>query len=117
MVSRWCASGLIWGMHYVRVDADAKAKPFADGLCARDWIVSGALGAMALLPWAVVGARLPGFLETRMLCASAVAAAITALIAAGYFRQRIGGYTGDCLGAVQQLTELAFLLAGLGIVS
>jgi adenosylcobinamide-GDP ribazoletransferase len=49
-----------------------------------------------------------------MLCTSVVAAAITALIAAGYFRRRIGGYTGDCLGAVQQLTELAFLLAGLG---
>jgi adenosylcobinamide-GDP ribazoletransferase len=117
MASRWCASGLIWGMHYVRVDADAKAKPFADGLSARDWIVSGALGAMALLPWVLVNDRLPGLLEARMLCAAAAAAAITALIAAGYCRRRIGGYTGDCLGAVQQLTELAFLLTGLGAVS
>jgi adenosylcobinamide-GDP ribazoletransferase len=114
MVSRWCASGLIWGMHYVRVDADAKAKPFADGLCARDWILSGVLGVMALLPWGFASDRLPGFLEARMMCTSAVAAAITGLIAAGYCRRRIGGYTGDCLGAVQQLTELAFLLAGLG---
>ena len=24
------------------------------------------------------------------------------------FRRRIGGYTGDCLGAVQQLAEVAF---------
>jgi adenosylcobinamide-GDP ribazoletransferase len=24
------------------------------------------------------------------------------------FKQRIGGYTGDCLGATQQLSEIAF---------
>ena len=24
------------------------------------------------------------------------------------FKRRIGGYTGDCLGAVQQLAEVAF---------
>ena len=24
------------------------------------------------------------------------------------FKRRIGGYTGDCLGAVQQLSEVAF---------
>ncbi len=28
-----------------------------------------------------------------------------------YFRRWIGGYTGDCLGAVQQVTEIAFYLA------
>ncbi len=26
------------------------------------------------------------------------------------FRHRIGGYTGDCLGASQQLAEIAFYL-------
>jgi adenosylcobinamide-GDP ribazoletransferase len=25
-------------------------------------------------------------------------------------RRRLGGYTGDCLGAVQQVAEVAFLL-------
>jgi adenosylcobinamide-GDP ribazoletransferase len=30
--------------------------------------------------------------------------------AARYFLRRIGGYTGDCLGATQQLAELAFYL-------
>lgn len=29
----------------------------------------------------------------------------------GYFKKWIGGYTGDCLGAVQQLTELAVYLS------
>ena len=36
--------------------------------------------------------------------------ALTAWIAARYFLRRIGGYTGDCLGATQQVTELAFYL-------
>jgi len=36
-----------------------------------------------------------------------LAATVTAL-AARYFVHRIGGYTGDCLGASQQVAELAF---------
>jgi len=30
-----------------------------------------------------------------------------------YFRKRIGGYTGDCLGATQQITEVTFYLFAL----
>ena len=48
--------------------------------------------------------------------AGAVSAAAVAWAAAGHFRRRIGGHTGDCLGAVQQLTELAFLVAGLAVI-
>jgi len=36
--------------------------------------------------------------------------ALTTLLAARYFVRRIGGYTGDALGATQQLSELAFYL-------
>ena len=37
------------------------------------------------------------------------AAAATAWLA-GKFRRWLGGYTGDCLGAVQQVAEIAFYL-------
>jgi adenosylcobinamide-GDP ribazoletransferase len=30
-------------------------------------------------------------------------------------KKRLGGYTGDCLGAMQQLTELAFYLGLLAL--
>jgi adenosylcobinamide-GDP ribazoletransferase len=38
------------------------------------------------------------------------AAMLTGLLAA-WFRRRLGGWTGDTLGAVQQAAELAILLA------
>ncbi|MCF8185105.1 MAG: adenosylcobinamide-GDP ribazoletransferase, partial [Polynucleobacter sp.] len=36
--------------------------------------------------------------------------ALVTLLAARYFVRRIGGYTGDCLGATQQLSEVGFYL-------
>ena len=42
---------------------------------------------------------------------SVPAAALTALAAAWWAAKRFGGHTGDTLGAVQQVTELAVLLA------
>jgi adenosylcobinamide-GDP ribazoletransferase len=34
---------------------------------------------------------------------------------ARWFRRRIGGYTGDCLGAAQQVCEVVFYLTVLGL--
>jgi adenosylcobinamide-GDP ribazoletransferase len=100
----------------VRSDDDSKARPLADSLGGRGWIVSGALGACAAAPFALVGNQLPHELVFRTLAAAVAASSITAVMLALYFRKRIGGYTGDCLGAVQQLTELAFVLAALAVV-
>ena len=116
MFSRWCASGLIWRLRYVRIDRDAIAAPFADNLSAWEWILSGMLGVAGIVPLAVACVNISGGFEGWALLAAAIAAAIAAVIAAAYFRRRIGGYTGDCLGAVQQLSELAFLLAGLAVL-
>jgi adenosylcobinamide-GDP ribazoletransferase len=109
MLSRWCAIALIWRLPYVR-DEDGKSKPFADRLSGKEWVLSGAIGALGLIPW--LSAERAA-LEPRILLIAAACAALTAGIAAGYFRRRIGGYTGDCLGAVQQLAELAFLIGAL----
>ena len=37
-------------------------------------------------------------------------AALGALAMRAWYMRRLGGYTGDCLGAVQQFAELGFLL-------
>ncbi|HME40244.1 MAG TPA: adenosylcobinamide-GDP ribazoletransferase [Steroidobacteraceae bacterium] len=116
MFSRWCACGVIWRLKYARSGEDSKAAPFADGVGGGDWIVIGALGAIGVVPIALLSDLMPQSRGYLALAAAAAAAAIMTVAAAGYFRRRIGGYTGDCLGAVQQLAELAFLLAGLAIV-
>src|SRR5882672_5524504 len=103
MFSRWCACGLIWRLRYVRGDEDAKARPLADSIGGRDWALSGALGALAVSPCAFAGNLMPNALVFRALAAAVGVSAVTAVVLARYFRKRIGGYTGDCLGAVQQL--------------
>jgi adenosylcobinamide-GDP ribazoletransferase len=42
---------------------------------------------------------------------AALAAAAALLACASWFGRRLGGYTGDCVGATQQCAELALLLA------
>jgi adenosylcobinamide-GDP ribazoletransferase len=128
MVSRWCATALIWRLPYVRVEADAKAKPFAHGQGGGDWLLSGVIGLVALCVVAVCVAGVLGvpLLEHDAVAAGALplracgtallTAAVITLLAGVYIRQRIGGYTGDCLGAVQQLSELGFLMTGLAVL-
>ena len=129
MVSRWCATALIWALPYARSGDDAKAKPFASSLGIGDWLLSGAIGAVAVtVAMASVGAAsagLPGSGSTawmgaavpiRAVVAALLTASVVTVTAAAYIRQRIGGYTGDCLGAVQQLSELGFLLTGLAVL-
>jgi adenosylcobinamide-GDP ribazoletransferase len=114
MASRWCAIGLVWGLRYIRSDESAKSLPFDGGLSGTEWLLAGLLG-VALC--ALVGAAL-GFtgLEAASMGAAWVVAALSAVVCAGYFRYRLGGYTGDCLGATQQLAELSFLLVSLAIL-
>ncbi len=97
-VSRLVSTALIHHLDYVRDDT-GKAKPLAERLQPVELVLATlfALLPCLLLPfWAA-------------LLALSLAAA-TGWLAGRYFRQRIGGYTGDCLGAAQQLSELAFYL-------
>jgi adenosylcobinamide-GDP ribazoletransferase len=69
----------------------------------------------------VRGARLAAGTIVTILIATAllrwtalpplVFAATATLAAALFFRRRLGGITGDCLGATNQLVELGVLLA------
>lgn len=117
MVSRWCATSLIWRLQYLRTDADAKSKPIGDGLSTADWMLSGALGVLALLPATLLVDHSADLLLVRALLAGLTFALVSAILAGRYFNTWIGGYTGDCLGATQQVAELVFLLAALGIAA
>ena len=116
LMSRWCAGALMWSLPYVRTDGDSKSRAAVEGFTARDWLIGGLLGLAVFAPIAAACLRESGALEAWALLAGTMGAAAAAWAAARYFRRRIGGHTGDCLGAVQQLTELAFLIAALAVI-
>ena len=116
LMSRGCAGALMWSLPYVRGEADSKSRATVEGFTAREWLIGGIIGLAAFAPIAAWGLRESGLLEGWALMAGAASAAAIAWAAGGYLRLRIGGHTGDCLGAVQQLTELAFLIGGLAVI-
>ncbi|MDP5008260.1 MAG: adenosylcobinamide-GDP ribazoletransferase [Glaciimonas sp.] len=102
-LSRLAATTLIWRMEYAR--AEGKAKPLAQKMSNAEWLIAA---VTALLPIVLFGAN--GYLSWYALVSGIVATAIATAWLAQKFIHRIGGYTGDCLGAVQQVTEVIFYL-------
>ncbi len=83
----------------------AKAKPMAQQASAATLAI---VGVWALL----AGAAAVAFgLELQRLALAALAAAAVALWMARWLHRRLGGYTGDTLGAAQQGAEVAIYLA------
>ena len=103
-LSRLAAVSLIWRMEYAR--DQGKAKPMAQAMSGGEFAIAA---LCALLPAAAAGAS--GHAAWAAIGAGALGAALAALWLAAIFRRRIGGYTGDCLGAVQQLAEVMIYLA------
>lgn len=107
-LGRWSSLPLIWRLPYVRRDAagegeGAKGKPFAAGVTLPRLAAGSALAVL------VTGLALAPLGPAAVAAALAVATGVTAL-GARYFRRRLGGMTGDCLGAANQLVELATYL-------
>ncbi len=102
-LSRLAASALIWRLDYAR--DEGKVKPVAQHMSNGEFLIAAVI---ASLPVIVVGvtALLPWF----GILAGVLFAAIATVWLSRFFLRRIGGYTGDCLGAVQQLAEVAFYL-------
>ena len=103
--SRFMAVSVMATQHYVRDDDNARAKPVAQDISSVG-LACAALFALAPLVWL-------GWAGV----AGAAGALVLRLAAAQYLYRRIGGYTGDCLGAVQQITEIGFYLALLAWIS
>ena len=100
-VSRFAAVVLMRLLDYVRDDALAKAKPLATRIMNRDFYIAGATALLPCLPLL--------FLFGKLVFALLLVA-IVAFWLKRFFHSWLGFYTGDCLGATQQLAELAFYL-------
>lgn len=93
-LSRLCAVLVMFTQGYVK--AEGKAKPLATQLSIPELMLATFFGFLPMV-----------FLEMKFLVAL-----LPVIIVWGWFslkiKSRIGGYTGDCLGAMQQLTEVTF---------
>jgi adenosylcobinamide-GDP ribazoletransferase len=85
--------------------AHAKAKPLARQVGTASLLVALAIAA----GFAALG--LAAGLPARGVAAAIGAALLVTAACARWFRRRLGGFTGDTLGALQQWSELAALLA------
>lgn len=109
-LSRLASSALIWKLEYAR--DEGKAKPLAQEMTSAEFAIGAACAA---IPAIMLGAL--GALSWLAIAASVAAAAASALWLGAKYVRRIGGYTGDCLGAVQQVSEVMIylcLLAAMG---
>lgn len=104
-LSRAMATSIIGKLDYVQEDAQSKVKPVAMSLSsnAKDLLFLTST-CVLFVAWLVTPLTLPDALilvitlfTTRYLCVV-------------WFKQQLGGYTGDCLGAAQQCCEVMIYL-------
>jgi len=92
----------VWTMHtlpYVREDESSKSKPITKALQIKDLVIALALTIPSLFLLADI--RILYFIPLLF---------ITKLLLERYFKKWIGGYTGDCLGTIQQTCELVIYI-------
>ena len=111
-LSRGAAVALLALLPYGGDLDHAKAKPLAQQIGRGGLVVALAvcgllLGAAAWAGW--IWPSLAVLTPLRLACAVLVATGVVA-VCGRWLQQRLGGYTGDGLGAIQQWTELAVYL-------
>jgi len=99
-ISRLNAVSLIYTDTYARDDDSSKSKPLATKMNSGELIFAILFGLAPLVFFANVYALL-----------TLVPLSLVRWYFSGYFKKWIGGYTGDCLGAVQQVSEVVFYLS------
>ncbi len=100
--SRTCAISLLFVGKYVGNAEQSRAGAVAQTMTGAELTFAAIIGLVPLY-WCGMHAL-----------AGAVSALVVLLVVARWFIRRLGGFTGDTLGAAQQLTEIAFYLGVLG---
>ena len=98
-LSRMISGSMIYFFPYVQEDRSSKAKPLATSMSLGSLYISALIGfccPLFALGWQALLLATPSILLSLLLMR--------------YFMRRIGGYTGDCLGAMQQVAEITFYL-------
>lgn len=101
-LSRLAAISIIFTHEYSRDDATSKSKPIAKKHSWKEVVGSFFFGLIPLLALS--------YFNYKILLA-VVPVFITRYFLARYFQKWIDGYTGDCLGATQQVCEVIYYLS------
>nr|WP_321451788.1 adenosylcobinamide-GDP ribazoletransferase [uncultured Carboxylicivirga sp.] len=99
VISRFMA---VWTMHtllYVREDDSSKSKPITKSLHHKDLVIA----VILIIPSFFILSDIRVLIVIPLLI-------ITKLLLERYFKKWVGGYTGDCLGTIQQTTEIVIYL-------
>lgn len=102
-VSRFTAASFIFTHPYVRLSADSKVKPVAERTTTSTLVLAFVFAVVPILLLVLL-------LQQYILFALIVPLYLLKLYFGWYFTKWIGGYTGDCLGAVQQVAEITIYL-------
>ncbi len=106
MISRMMAAWTMHSLAYVRDDEKSKSKPITKALQSKDLLIAIVIS----IPPLVLFGNFYAFIVP-------IPAYIAKVLLERYFKKWIGGYTGDCLGTVQQVTEVVIYLGLLAIFS
>ena len=102
-VSRSAAATTLYTHVYCRENDDSKAKPLATKMSLSDLLIVIGLGIIPLILFSIITSK-------YFLLLIPIPVYLIKMAMAKYFKKWIGGYTGDCLGAIQQVTEVVVYL-------
>jgi adenosylcobinamide-GDP ribazoletransferase len=97
-LSRLATVCVLMALPYVRDERDSRSKPLVTDVSRASLAVAAVMG---LAPLSAVG---------RSALVGLGCVVVASFLWRTYLRHRLGGCTGDCLGAAQQLSEIAFYL-------
>lgn len=100
---------LIATLEYVRLDESSKVKQVASGLSGKDLL-------FVIIQMSVLFLVLNRFLPINWLAGSLAAVAVVTLTWRWFLLRQLQGYTGDTLGAAQQISEISIMTILLVII-
>lgn len=106
-LSRLNATTVIMVFEYARDDAASKTKPLAKNLTLANYMVAFLIGVIPLIIISFIWSLYISFIILPLM--------LVMVYLGRYFKKWIGGYTGDCLGTVQQLSEILIYIYMLAI--
>ncbi|CAL2074524.1 adenosylcobinamide-GDP ribazoletransferase [Tenacibaculum sp. 190524A02b] len=103
-LSRFIATILLYTHNYVRDIDSSKIKPTTKQMSLKSLVISAIFGVLPLF-----------FFQKPMLFLVLIPLLLTYWYMGHFFKKWIGGQTGDCAGALQQVSEIVFYLSILAL--